>query len=322
MKPFTFILIVILILQLAGAVEVAPSRQEAASYDAVQTIFDDNCVMCHAGAKPPKGLRLDGYENLMRGSDRGTVVETGNPDASELMKRIRGTSTPRMPLSGPPWLDDAEMRLIEEWIRSGAPAGAQRTIGNEPSPLPPAKREHVTYADVAPIFKASCVKCHNHKGLVGPPPEGLVLASYHEIMNGTERAYVVPGKPDASEIVRKIRGQSRPRMPLDGPPYLTGEEIALVERWVAEGAKDESGTEAEIPVGRKVRLGGTLTSPGSLDGMRLNIGGRVDIKKLERSGGYVEVRGVVTENGAIRVERVRGRRPSDRHDHPEGVEHD
>ena len=36
---------------------------------------------------------------------------------------------------------------------------------------------------------------------------------------------MVPGKPEASELVRRIRGQAHPRMPFDGPPYLSDDEI-------------------------------------------------------------------------------------------------
>lgn len=286
------------------------SHPQTADYEQVQELFDDNRVMCHAGPKAPKGLRLDSYENVMKGSENGSVVEKGNPEGNELVRRIRGTSTPRMPLSGPPWLDEVEMKLIEDWIRNGASPPAVRSSNTQsvPEPAePPKPKDGITYADVAPIFKANCVKCHNHKGLMGPPPEGLVLASYQEIMNGTERAFVIPGNPDASELVRKIRGQSLPRMPFDGPPYLSADEVALVERWVTEGAKDESGNKAEIPVGRKVRLGGQLTGIASLDGLPLLINRRTEMKKKTAPGSYVEVRGRVTSDGGIAAELIRTR---------------
>ena len=295
------------VLLLVGAAHVAPSGESSATYGDVQVIFSDNCVMCHAGPKAPKNLRLDSYENVMEGSEDGSVVEKGNPEGSELVKRIRGTSTPRMPLSGPPWLDEGEMRLIENWIRSGAQPAPVNGGQSNTSTIPDTKSEGVTYSDVAPIFKANCVKCHNHKGLMGPPPEGLVLAGYQEIMYGTERTHIVPGNPDASELVRKIRGQSLPRMPFDGPPYLSSEEVALVEKWVVEGAKDDSGVKAEIPAGRKVRLGGTLTGVSSLDGLPLQISPGTEIRKRTRPGNYVEVRGTVTPDGGISAERIRTR---------------
>lgn len=301
---------VTLILFLTGAANVAPTGGPQAGFDDVQSIFDDNCVMCHAGPKAAKGLRLDSYGNVLKGGERGRVVVAGLPEESELVGRLRGTSTPRMPLSGPPWLDEEEMRTIEDWIRSGASgpgeneaAGRTQTeTGAEPKP-----DTGITYADVAPIIKANCVKCHDHKGLMGPPPEGLVLASYREMMNGTERTYVVPGNPGASELVRKIRGQSFPRMPMDGPPYLSDGEIGMIERWVALGAPDESGLPAPMPVGRKVRLRGRMSARSSLDGLLLDAGMFAAVKKKVSVDSYVEVRGRVTAGGGIAVEEIRKR---------------
>src|SRR5262249_48832640 len=47
---------------------------------------------------------------------------------SEMVKRIRGISTPRMPFDGPPFLTEAEIQIIEAWIDAGAkpsPASAE-----------------------------------------------------------------------------------------------------------------------------------------------------------------------------------------------------
>ena len=57
-------------------------------------------------------------------------------------------------------------------------------------------------------------------------------------MNNISKGPVVKaGDPNASELVRRIRGQARPRMPLDGPPYLSIDEIRLIEDWIAQGAR-------------------------------------------------------------------------------------
>jgi uncharacterized membrane protein len=298
----------------AGAGTI-PRKSPSPAYEDVQPILEDNCMMCHNGPKAPKGLRLNSLENVLKGSERGPVVKAGDPKGSELIRRLRGISTPRMPLSGPPWLEESEIRLLEEWIKNGASGGSK--VIAETAPASSSQKQKtgepkgiITYKDVAPIFQANCVKCHNHKGLMGPPPEGLVLATYREIISGTERAYVVPGNPDASELVRKIRGQSLPRMPFDGPPYLATEEMDLIEKWIAQGARDESGQRAETPVGRKVRLRGRLSGTWALDGLPLNVGGGTEIKKRTSVGDYVEVRGSVTSRGGIDAERIRARTPS------------
>ena len=83
----------------------------------IQPIFDRNCVSCHGGSA---GLYLDSYDHVMAGSARGRVVTPGDPPASELVRRIRGLSQPRMPLGGAP-LSAADIDAIVTWIAEGAP---------------------------------------------------------------------------------------------------------------------------------------------------------------------------------------------------------
>ncbi len=99
----------------------------------IQPIFNRNCVSCHGGQALPfdsaqdkrqssgqAGLYLDSYDHVMAGSARGPVVIPGNPQASELVRRIKGLSQPRMPLGGAP-LPAADIDAIVTWIAEGAP---------------------------------------------------------------------------------------------------------------------------------------------------------------------------------------------------------
>ena len=49
--------------------------------------------------------------------------------------------------------------------------------------------------------------------------------------------FVVPGHPEASQLMHMLRGDNVARMPPDVP--LPDGEIALVERWILEGAPCE-----------------------------------------------------------------------------------
>ena len=87
----------------------------------VSAIFKERCVMCHskvAGAS--KGLRLDDYSAALAGSERGAVLLPGDASASELVRRLRGESNPRMPFLSRP-LPEAQIALIERWIAAGMP---------------------------------------------------------------------------------------------------------------------------------------------------------------------------------------------------------
>jgi len=89
---------------------------------------------------------------------------------------------------------------------------------------------------VAPLLARSCVSCHKpekHKG-------GLVMDTYEHLMRGGEDgAAVLPGNPKSSELLRRVRlpASDDDSMPSDGDKPLTPEEIQMIDRWVAAGAK-------------------------------------------------------------------------------------
>lgn len=290
---------------LAGALAAAAAAHAQPTYAELAPILQAQCVMCHSGASAAAGLKLDTLEGLLAGSARGPVVRAGAGEASELVRRLRGTSAPRMPMTGPPFLTDAQIASFVAWIDARMPAGSPSAavVSTPPRPAP---GEPVTYAHVAPIFARRCASCHTEQGRMGPAPEGYRLNSYAATIATVDRARVVPGRPGASELLRRVRGQARPRMPFDGPPYLDDADIALIERWIADGARDAQGRAAPIPVGAAVRLHGTLADAAQLDALPLRglAGARVDRARI---GGYVEVRGRVTSDGEIEVQRLRGR---------------
>lgn len=71
----------------------------------------------------------------------------------------------------------------------------------------------------------------------------LDLATLGALRKGGKRTQdiVVPGKPADSSLVKKLRGtfDGGLRMPRNGPPYWSEQDIQLVERWIAEGAKGD-----------------------------------------------------------------------------------
>ena len=94
------------------------TREVSYSRD-VQPIFNAYCVSCHGDVGPEEGLSLTSYEGVMAGSVHGPVVIPGDPINSELVKRIKGISTPRMPFGGPP-LSETQIHTIEMWVAQGA----------------------------------------------------------------------------------------------------------------------------------------------------------------------------------------------------------
>ena len=278
----------------------------ATDFSDIEPVLQARCVICHAGPSAPLGLRLNSRDGLLDGSSRGAIVAAGDPAGSELIKRLKGRSLPRMPMTGPPYLADEEVALFEQWILDGAQPGA--VLGPSVSaPSAQAVAGPVRYDQVAPIFATRCVKCHTDKGLMGGPPEGYRLASYADTISAADRARVVPANAEASELFRRIRGQALPRMPFDGPPFLTDDEIALIEQWIVDGARDSAGFPAPIPLGSRVRLHGKLVSSNRLDELPLVIAPSTRLDKSPSPGDYVEVRGTLDADGRVIVDRMRPR---------------
>jgi len=277
------------------------------TYADISPILASRCVMCHSGPAAPLELHLDTLGGLLAGSRNGAIVKIGNPSTSELVMRLRGLSLPRMPMTGPPFLSDEEVALFEQWIAGGLQSGpdvenAAPAIADSAAEIP--ETNGLTYSDVAGIFATRCAKCHTENGLMGPAPEGYRLTSYAATVSAADRMRVVPGNPLASELVRRIRGHARPRMPFDGPPYLTEAEILSIEKWVADGARDSTGNPAPMPTGKRVRLHGQLDEQWRLDGLPLIIAHSTRMDKNPRPGDYVRIRGRIREDGKIAAERI------------------
>ena len=96
------------------------------------------------------------------------------------------------------------------------------------------------YYDLVPILKRSCTGCHHPGKLKGE----LDLTTYASFLKGGKHgASFQAAKPEESRVIEEISGEE-PNMPKEGDP-LTKEEVALFERWIKEGAKDDTPPEAD-----------------------------------------------------------------------------
>ena len=132
------------------------TRVDPASFYAtrVQPIFSDKCVSCHSSGKHKGNLRLDSYENLMRGGKDGRVILAGDPRKSDLFRRITlpPDSKSFMPAEGKPALTADETKVIEIWIKAGAtPQVDQKLLAGLPASLIAAPEPKV--ADYRPKLK-------------------------------------------------------------------------------------------------------------------------------------------------------------------------
>jgi WD40 repeat protein len=108
--------------------------------------------------------------------------------------------------------------------------------------LPPGRtsaQESVSFKrDIAPILLEKCQACHSPR----KAENAYRVESYARVMAAGDSgmAGFVAGKVDESEAFRRITSQDKAeRMPSDGDP-LPADQIALIKRWIEEGAKYDS----------------------------------------------------------------------------------
>ena len=87
---------------------------------------------------------------------------------------------------------------------------------------------------VKPVLEAKCAACHNQTA----QPGRMSLASRAEAeRTGTLGAFILPGQPKTSPLLTRLDSAhaSLKEMPPVGE-RLTSQEIALLERWITQGA--------------------------------------------------------------------------------------
>src|SRR5467141_2191385 len=122
--------------------------------------------------------------------------------------------------------------------------GAALTFGQEQKPV--AISTPVSFSkDLAPILAKKCVACHGPEKSKGH----FRLDSFDWLMKSGESksAPVVSSQPEQSELVRRLTAKDEDdRMPQKDDP-LPAEYIALIERWIKDGAKFD-GADAKAPL--------------------------------------------------------------------------
>ncbi len=85
--------------------------------------------------------------------------------------------------------------------------------------------------DIAPIFEASCNKCHG----VEQVKEGLDMTTYDGLMAGSFNGpVIIPGDADESYLVQQVINGEMPKRGLG----LTDGQIQIIVDWVNQGAQN------------------------------------------------------------------------------------
>ena len=95
------------------------SAEQAKFFESkVRPLLVENCFKCHGEEAQKGSLRLDSRGGMLLGGESGPAIVPGEPEKSLLMEAVRHESF-EMPPSKK--LRDEEIRILESWIRAGAP---------------------------------------------------------------------------------------------------------------------------------------------------------------------------------------------------------
>jgi hypothetical protein len=112
------------------------------------------------------------------------------------------------------------------WARDRSPAESQ-SVRDQSNDKIDFKR------DVQPILAASCYDCH-----AGENTDGGVRWDQKSALLGGDsgEVAVVPGKPDEGSLLARVLGEEDLMPPEDEGEPLTESQIAILRRWIEQGA--------------------------------------------------------------------------------------
>jgi len=89
------------------------------------------------------------------------------------------------------------------------------------------------HGDVAPLLRQYCAGCHNDVDFEGD----FSVERYADLEEGGSRGVMLKsGDPEGSHFIKLLTGGTDEPMPPEDEPQPTADEIALLKRWIKEGA--------------------------------------------------------------------------------------
>src|SRR5438034_4629593 len=155
--------------------------------------------------------------------------------------------------------------------------------------------------DVAPILKENCFACHDAKKKKGK----FEMTSYAKFREGGSKDDpVTPGNPRESVIIELLTATGAGRMPpREAGEPLPKEKVAVIAKWIEEGAKLDPGLDPKAELMRELRVRWKPPQPPIAYKTFVNINALLftpDNKKLI-VGGYHEL--TVWDVGTAKLEK-------------------
>lgn len=206
----------------------------------IQPIFKAKCWKCHGDEVQKGELSLTSPDLIRKGSESGEIIVAGKSAESRLFEVVHEGEMP--PGKKDP-LTREQIDLIGRWIDAGASFGTSAKA-----------RQELSQHDVLPILLLRCTACHGRQ----KQEAGLDLRTRASMLRGgkTGPAFV-PGKPEESLILKRIRAEEMPprqRLTEAAVKPMEAVELEKLTQWITAGApeaaddRDVAGTSADTLV--------------------------------------------------------------------------
>ncbi len=111
-----------LLLFLLPALAPAQSADDLLFFEKkVRPLLVEHCTSCHGEQKQKGGLRLDRRQAILTGGDSGPALVAGKVDKSLVIQAVRYLNTGDLQMPPKGKLPAEGIRILEEWVRRGAP---------------------------------------------------------------------------------------------------------------------------------------------------------------------------------------------------------
>ncbi|MGE5192166.1 MAG: c-type cytochrome domain-containing protein, partial [Deltaproteobacteria bacterium] len=165
----------------------------------VAPIFQAKCLKCHGEKERKAELDLRTAAAVLKGGESGAVVVPEDPEKSLLYEKV---AEGEMPPGKKDKLSETEVATIRRWIEAGARAGTKADADAGAR-----RTQELNQHDVLPILLRRCTVCHGARQQEGQ----LDLRTKGSMLRGGKSGpAIIPGKPDDSLLIKKIRAGEMP----------------------------------------------------------------------------------------------------------------
>ena len=193
-------------------------------------ILQTHCLRCHNSEARLASLDLSTEASLFQGSASGSVLVPGQPRESPLYRMVHKGLMPPDNQTEP---SQSELATLHAWIASLPAPGSSEHASTSQSQLPT-----ISQREIIPLMLLHCTACHGQR----IQEAGLDLRSKASMLKGGKSGpAIVPGRPEESLIVQRIRAREMPPSEREVEASLrpmSSRGLEQLVRWIALGAPE------------------------------------------------------------------------------------